>query len=211
MHIHEAVLSGSPAGIAVLCAGAVGAGVGTVLGLRAINQEQVPRVALVTSAFFVVSLIHVPLGVASVHLVLTGLVGLMLGWAAFPALLIALLLQAVLFGHGGLLALGVNTLTMSLPAVVGYYVFRGATAARSAGVAFSAGFAAGASVLLCSATLTAMSLWFAGGDFLALATAILGLHVPVAIVEGLITGSVVLFLHKVRPELLDAPLLAANC
>ena len=127
MHIHEAVLAGSPAGIAVLCAGAVGTGVGTMLGLRAIEQEQVPRVALVTSAFFVVSLIHVPLGVGSVHLVLAGLVGLMLGWAAFPALLIALLLQAVLFGHGGLLALGVNTLTMGLPAVAVHYLFRRGT------------------------------------------------------------------------------------
>ena len=33
----------------------------------------------------------------------------------------------------------------------------------------------------------------------------------VAVVEGLITGSVVLFLHKVRPQLLDSPLLAPNC
>ena len=211
MHIHEAVLSGSPAGIAVLCAGAVGTGVGTMFGLRAIDQEQVPRMALVTSAFFVVSLIHVPLGVGSVHLVLAGLVGLMLGWAAFPALLVALLLQAVLFGHGGLLALGVNTLTMGLPAVAVHYVFRRGTTARNTGVAFSAGFAAGGLATLFAALLTASALWIAGGEFALLATAIVALHIAVAAVEALITGSVILFLHKVRPELLDLPLLAANC
>lgn len=214
MHIHEAMLTGSSAGIAVLCAGAAGTSIGTVIGLRHLEDEQIPRVAVVTSAFFVVSLIHVPLGVTSVHLVLNGLVGLVLGWTAFPALLVALLLQALLFGYGGLLALGVNTLTMALPAVVCYYLYapwlvphRQGSPGKppelpSRGVTFSAGLAAGFTAVLLGAVLTATALWLAGDGFELLAGAVLGMHAVVAIVEGLITGSVVLFLRRVRPELL---------
>ena len=138
MHIHEAVLAGSPEGIAVLSIGAAGAAVGTYLGLRKLDYERVPQVALLSAAFFVVSLIHVPLGGTSVHLVLNGLIGLVLGWTAFPALLVALLLQAVMCQHGGLLALGLNTLSMALPGVVAYCLFHRAVMWRSVGVARTA-------------------------------------------------------------------------
>jgi len=210
MHIHEAVLSSSPEGIAVLCVGAAATAAGTALGLRQMDYERVPRVAIASSAFFVISLIHVPLGVSSVHLVLNGLVGLILGWAAFPALLIALLLQAVIFGHGGLLALGINTLTMGLPAVVCYYLFHRAVVCQHDAIAFSAGLAAGALAVLLAALLTASALWATGEAFELLAKAVLGLYLAVAVVEGLITGSVVVFLRKVRPELLEALLLVQD-
>jgi cobalt/nickel transport system permease protein len=210
MHLHEAALSGSAQGIAVLCVGAAATAAGTALGLRRMDYEQVPRVAIISSAFFVVSLIHVPLGVTSMHLVLSGLLGLILGWAAFPALLIALFLQAVMFGHGGLLALGVNTLTMGLPAVVCYHLFRRAVACRHDGLAFSAGVAAGVLAMLLGALLTASALWIAGKEFELIGKAVLGFHVAVAAVEGLVTGSVVVFIRKVRPELFDSPLLAPS-
>jgi cobalt/nickel transport system permease protein len=190
--------------------GAAATAAGTAVGLRSMDYEQVPRVAIVSSAFFVVSLIHVPLGVTSVHLVLSGLLGLILGWAAFPALLIALLLQAVMFGHGGLLALGVNALTMGLPAVVCYYLFRRAVACRHEWLAFSTGVSAGVLAMLLGALLTASALWIAGKEFELIGKAVLGFHVAVAAVEGLVTGSVILFIRKVRPELFDSPRLSPS-
>ena len=75
-------------------------------------------VAVLVSAFFVSSLIHVPVGDSSAPLLLSGLTGLVLGWEAFPSLFAALLLQYVFFGFGGVATLGVNTLDMALPAVV---------------------------------------------------------------------------------------------
>jgi hypothetical protein len=73
MHLHEAALSGSAQGIAVLCVvGAAATAAGTALGLRRMDYERVPQVAIVSSAFFVVSLIHVPLGATGVHRVLSG-------------------------------------------------------------------------------------------------------------------------------------------
>lgn len=210
MHLHEAVLAGSPQGIAVLCAGAVGAVAGTTVGLQVMDNERVPRVALITSAFFVVSLIHVPVGFTSVHLVLNGLVGLLLGWAAFPALLIALMLQALLLGHGGLLALGVNTLNMALPAVLCHYVFRSAVSSPHETVAFLGGCAAAATAVLGSAFLMAGALWVSGKSFELAALAVLASHLLVALAEGLVTGGAVVFLRRVRPELLARPSLTAS-
>jgi cobalt/nickel transport system permease protein len=202
MHLHEAVLSGSPEGIAVLCVGAVGTTVGTCLGLRAMEHEHVPRVAMVSAVFFVVSLIPIPMGVTSVHLVLNGLIGLLLGWVAFPAMLIALLLQAVLCGHGGLLALGFNTLAMALPAVVVYYLFHRLSSSRGTAFAFLAGFGAGSVAVLGSAFLVAGALWVSGDSFALAAKAVFAFHLAVAVVEGLVTGSLIVFVRQVRPELL---------
>ena len=119
MHIAEGILSAP-----VLIGGAGAALSGTALGLKAVDYERITRVGILSSAFFVASLIHVNIGPSSTHLILNGLVGLMLGWAAFPAILVALILQAFLFQYGGITVLGVNTVIMALPAVICYYAFR---------------------------------------------------------------------------------------
>lgn len=203
MHLHEAVLSGSPQGIGVLCLGGVGALAGTALGLRAMDHEQVPRVALVSAVFFVVSLIHIPVGVTSIHLTLSGLVGLLLGWAAFPALLIALLLQAVLVGHGGLLALGVNTLAMALPAVAVFYLFQRLARSSNRSLNFLAGFGAGSLAMVGSAFLMSSALWASGESFQLAAKAVFLFHLAVAVIEGLVVGSAIVFLSQVGPQRLQ--------
>ncbi len=102
MHIYEGILAATPAGREVLLAGAAAAAVGTAVGLWRLDYDRIPRTAVLSAAFFVASVIQVPLGPTSVHLLLGGLMGLVLGWSAFPAVLIALLLQAVFFSIGGL-------------------------------------------------------------------------------------------------------------
>ena len=77
MHISEGVLSP-----AVLGAGAVLAAAGIVIGLRKLDYDRLMTVAILAAAFFVGSLIHVPIGPSSVHLILNGLLGMLLGWAA---------------------------------------------------------------------------------------------------------------------------------
>jgi hypothetical protein len=83
------------------------------------DYERLPQVYVV-SAFFVASFIHVPVGPAAVHLVLNGLCGLLLGWLAFPAILVGLTLQALLFQFGGLTTLGVNTFNLAFQMLVAY-------------------------------------------------------------------------------------------
>ena len=112
MHISEGVLSPTVLGL-----GAALAAAGVAVGLRKVDDEHLMSVAMLAATFFVGSLVHVPVGPGSAHLILNGLLGLFLGWAAFPAILAALTLQAVLFQYGGITTLGVNTFTMALPAI----------------------------------------------------------------------------------------------
>jgi cobalt/nickel transport system permease protein len=91
---------------------------------RKIREDEIPRVALLTAAFFVSSLIHVRIGPTSVHLLLNGLLGVMLGWRAPMAVAIGLLLQAVLLQHGGFTTLGASTCVISIPALAAGAVFR---------------------------------------------------------------------------------------
>jgi cobalt/nickel transport system permease protein len=94
-------------------------------GLWRLADREVPRLALLTAAFFVASLIHVRVGPTSVHLLLNGLVGIILGWRSGLAVAVGLFLQATLIGHGGISALGVNTCVMTLPALFAAVMFAG--------------------------------------------------------------------------------------
>jgi cobalt/nickel transport system permease protein len=133
-----------------------------------------------------------------------------LGWAAFPAVLCALLLQAVFFSFGGPTTLGVNTLLMALPAIACYYLFGRAVRSNRETVVFAAGFAAGALAVLLGAALEAAALIGLGAGFESFGPLVFAAHLPTTVVEGLVTGSVVVLLRKVRPELLEAPLLPAT-
>jgi cobalt/nickel transport system permease protein len=208
MHIAEGVLSGTPHGQAVLLAGAAAAAAGTAIGLWKMDYHRMPQVAVLSSAFFVASSIQVPIGASSVHLMLTGLMGLVLGWAAFPAVLVALVLQAVFFSIGGPTTLGLNTFVMATPAVVCHYMFRGMIGGRRPSAVFAAGAAAGATAIVLGAALNAGALILAGQQFALLGLGLLAAHLPVALIEGLVTGNVVVLLRKVRPEVLSSLLLA---
>src|SRR5207302_8986738 len=98
-------------------AGFAVAGLLALLGAWKIRDEEIPRVALLTAAFFVASQIHVRVGPTSVHLILNGLVGVVLGWRSALAIPVGLLLQATLLGHGGGATLGVNCCARLVPAL----------------------------------------------------------------------------------------------
>jgi cobalt/nickel transport system permease protein len=210
MHIYEGVLSCSAHGRELLAAGALAAAAGTAVGLRKLDPRQLPQAGLLSAVFFTASLIQVPLGPSSVHLVLNGLLGLVLGWTAFPAVLIALILQAVFFSIGGPTALGLNTVIMGLPAVVCHYLFRRAVRGNGEWFVFGAGFTAGATAMILGALIAAGVMISAGKEFSALAPLILAVHLPSAVIEGLVTGSAVVFIRKVRPELLNSPRLVSE-
>jgi len=198
MHLSEGVLSAP-----VLVAGASFATGGIALGLKKMDYEKIPEVAVLSSAFFVASLIHVPLGPSSVHLVLNGLVGILLGWMAFPAILVALMLQALLFQFGGFTVLGVNTFNMAAPAVLSYYLFSYLIRRKNHFASVAAGFFAGVLGVGGGAFLIAVSLVSTGEAFLNVAKLTLLSHLPVMIIEGVITSFCVIFLKKVKPEILE--------
>ena len=165
MHISEGILSAP-----VLVSGAALTVAGTTIGLKKLDYDRIPQVAILSAGFFVACLVHIPIGPASAHLILNGLMGLFLGWVAFPAILIGLILQAVLFQFGGLTSLGVNTLNMALPAVLCFYAFRRGIRSENIALYMTASFLAGSMAVLLGSLMLAMSLVFAGEYFLPVQT-----------------------------------------
>ncbi|GAB6162043.1 cobalt transporter CbiM [Desulfothermus naphthae] len=198
MHISEGVLTPP-----ILIAGAAITLTGTVIGLKKIRPYQVPLMAVLTSAFFVASLIHVPLGPTSVHLVLNGLLGILLGFGAFPSILVALLLQAIFFQFGGIIVLGANTANMALPALIVFLLFKNICISEQRKFRIIGGFLSGSISILLSGVMVALCLYFCGENFSQAAKTILVAHIPIMIIEGIITGVTIDFIYRVKPEMLD--------
>ena len=196
MHISEGVLSGP-----VLISGMVLAAAGTAIGLKKLDYDRIARAGILSAAFFVASLIHVPIGPSSVHLILNGIVGLLLGWTAFPAILVALTLQAIIFQFGGITTLGVNTIIMALPALICYYLF-GPLIHKKPSISVSAAFACGFFSVLISALIVGVALIFTEENFLTVSAMLVIAHLPVMIIEGIVTVFCLAFLKKVQPAML---------
>ncbi|MCD6561329.1 MAG: cobalt transporter CbiM [Deltaproteobacteria bacterium] len=197
MHISEGVLSGP-----VIATGFALAAIGTVIGLKKLDYERIPRAGVLSASFFIASLIHVPIGPSSVHLILNGIIGLLLGWAAFPAILVALTLQAIFFQFGGITTLGVNTVNMALPAVLCYYMFGRLIIRKGNLIESIAAFACGFISVFMSAIMVGLSLMFTEENFFDVATLVVAAHIPVMIIEGIIAVFCVAFLKKVQPSML---------
>lgn len=196
-HIPDGVLS-----VPVLAAGsAVSLGL-LALSLRRLDDTRIPQAAVLSAAFFVSSLITVPIGPSSVHLLLNGLMGLLLGWLAVPALLVALILQAAFFGYGGITVLGVNLMNMAVPALLCAALLRPRLCGLSARRAWWLGAAAGGLGVAATGVLVAGTLALSGEAFEPAAKIIALTFAPLAAAEALVTGVVVSFLFRVEPELL---------
>jgi len=199
MHIADGVLS-APVWIGSL---AVTAAI-TGISLKKMKTEDIPRISLMTSAFFIASLIHIPIWPTSVHLMLNGLVGIILGPMAFVAILAGLILQALLFKHGAITTIGANTVMMGLPAIVAYYLFwlrRLFNFPASVGIF---GALSGAAAVFLGVVILALLLVTTGSEFIVVAKLAAVAHLPVMVIEGLIAAFVVTFLKKVKPEMLGA-------
>lgn len=196
MHISEGVLSGP-----VLVSGMAFATAGVAVGLKKLDYNRIPQTGILAAAFFIASLIHIPIGPSSVHLILNGILGLLLGWSAFPAIMVALILQAVFFQFGGITTLGINTLIMALPAVLCYFLFRNMINGKHS-IAFIAAFSCGFISVFFGAVLVGLVLIFTKEDFIKVATLTVAVHFPVMLIEGIITAFCVAFLRRVQPAIL---------
>ena len=200
-HIPDGVLSNP-----VLVAGTAVSLAGLALGLKALDPARIPKVAMLSAVLFIASLVHFPAGLASVHLLLNGVAGIVLGWAVFPAMLVALLLQAVLFGFGGLMVLGVNTMNMAVPGLLVGAVFRLMWAPQSSPrrASILGGLAGGGAVLL-TALMVALVLALSGKEFETAARLVVLTHLPVMAVEAVFTAAIIALLARVKPEILARP------
>jgi len=197
MHVSDGILSGP-----VITAGFIGTVAIAALTLRKMDLEEIPKISVATSAFFVASLIHIPVGPSSVHLLLNGLVGVILGWRAFPAIMLGIILQAILFGHGGVTVIGVNTLMLGGGALAGFMVWQMRSRFTFNKNELVFGFLGAATGTIVSGIILSVALITTGEAFTATAGLVLAYHIPVMVIEGLVAAACVSFLMKVKPELL---------
>ena len=192
MHISEGVLSAP-----VLLAGWAVTAPAVAVILWRVRQSEIPRIACFSALFFVASFVHLPVGVSSMHLMLSGLVGAFLGSRAILAIFVALFLQGVFFGFGGLSVLGVNTAVIGFPAVLGG-LFAAAAKAQELKVRMQKIylFLAGFVPIVCSMLLLDLVLFISGREFFAIATLISLEGAILAVLEGIITLFALSFIAK---------------
>ena len=229
MHISEGVLPGG-----VLIAGWILTAVLIIASVMWSRKrfenlsEKIPLVAAITAAFFVACLFKLPVSATSLHLVLSGMVGIILGPLAFICIFIGLVLQAFLLQSGGITVLGVNSFVMGFPAMLAYFVFKACSkklnSSVSAGVASV--FAIILSTVILAIVLTVSGITFGSLDKLydivanipVLSTIVFALsdtkfgltlfllmvmNFPLMIVEGIICAFIIPFIEKVKPEMLE--------
>lgn len=212
MHISDGALSAP-----VLAGGAVAAAAGVAYGLKKIPRDNMMPAAVVSSAFFAASLIHIQIGPCSAHLALGGLMGVMLGAACMPAVAVALLLQALLLQFGGLTTLGVNICSVGYPALITGALFRkylravGGEASgcssrlpRKMAGGMVAAFFCGALAIALSSLFVAAALALSGEDFHASAVAVIVAHLPIMVLEGVITALIFRLVIFAAPEMLGS-------
>lgn len=197
MHISEGVLNAP-----TLIGGYAGTVALAAATMRKLDLEEIPKLSVITSVFFVASLIHVPIGVTSVHLILNGLVGVILGWRAFSAILIGIVLQAILFGHGGVTVIGINTVMLGVGALVAYIVWQQRHHFTFKRRELVFGALAGAAGVAMSGIILSLALITTGEAFRVMAGAVLLAHIPIIVIEAGVVGACAEFLARVKPEIL---------
>lgn len=208
MHIPDGFISVPvAAATGVISVAALGIALGR--SQEAFGNRRAPILGLTTAFIFAAQMINFPVaGGTSGHLLGGTLAAIVLGspWAATLAMSTVFLIQAILFADGGITALGANIFNMGLVGIwVGWLLYQplqrllGGSKGR---LPLAAGIAATISVVAASITC-ALELAISGTIPLNIGLpAMAGVHILIGIGEGLITGGVLSYLVKVRPDLL---------
>jgi cobalt/nickel transport system permease protein len=193
---------------------------------KSLNLRQIPLLALCAAFSFVVMMFNIPLGPSSVHAVGAVFIAVLLGpWAACIAISVALAIQAVVFGDGGILSLGANSFNIAfVMPFAGYYIYRliagnsNILSKRSLAAVFIGSYAGiNAAALLTAVELGIQPLLFkSAGGIPEYGFYPLSVSVPVMMfehllvagpVEGIVTVSAVAYAAKFSPHLFDRSLI----
>jgi cobalt/nickel transport system permease protein len=189
---------------------------------RLLNTRLVPLLAVASAFCFVIMMFNLPLpGGTTGHAVGVGAATVVLGpWASMLSLSIALLIQAVFFGDGGITTFGANCFNMAIVgSLVAHFVYRtvagrtAITSSRRVVAAAVAGYAAiNVAALLTACELGIQPLFFkdaTGGPLyapyalhIAIPAMMLGHLTFAGWAELFVSGGVVAYLQRANPALL---------
>ncbi len=195
MHISDGIIS-----VEVAITTGVVATLFCAYALKKLSNEKIALVAALSALFFVTSFIHIPFGPTQIHLMLLGFIGIFLGNLAFLSISIALILQALLLGFGGLTSLGANIIIMAMPAFVVYLIFKLNIIKKiNEKIRF---FLVGFIGVFISSIFLFIILVLSKEEYLAVGYSVIAVNIPTMILEGIITLFLLLYIKKVMPTLL---------
>ncbi len=192
---------------------AIISGAAIAYGVRQLKHESNGRLQMlgaVSAAIFAAQMVNFPIAAGtSGHLIGGTLAAVLLGpWAGLLSIALVLSVQALIFGDGGIAALGANIFNMGvIGAVGGGYVYQQCRALfakmnDSMGVPLSAAVAGWTTVVV-AALAGSLQMAIAGKFLLAeVLSGMLGIHVLIGLSEGLLTAGAVGLIYQLVPGLL---------
>ncbi len=181
-----------------------------------LGEAQIPLLGVLAAGIFVAQMLNFPIGGGTTgHLIGAALAAILLGpYAMIVIMTVVLIIQALLFGDGGVTALGLNIVNMAIVggglAYVIYYAFNRSGPnehkIRWYGSTFIAAWAAVvAGALACAVELGASATINPEyGVLLRIAIPAMGItHVVIGIGEGVVTVLIIAFIAAVRPEIIS--------
>ena len=171
-----------------------------------LDERSVPLMGVMAAFIFAAQMINFPIvGGTSGHFLGGVLAAILLGPSTGLLIMTTILIvQALLFGDGGLTALGANVFNMGIiGSVGGYFLYHIARRLSGEGRAMASAFVAGWLSVVLAATACALELAISGTAPLPLVLpAMAGFHALIGIGEGLITVAALTLITQVRPDLL---------
>ncbi len=206
MHIPDGFLTNRVAGSLDIVSGA-----SILYAARRVKVDfsgrTVPVMGVLAAFVFAAQMLNFPImGGTSGHLIGGTLLSILLGpMAGFLTMSTVVIAQALFLQDGGLVALGANIFNIcAVTCFSGYAIFKllGGGSAGGKRLVFI-GFFAGWASLLISSACCALEIGISGAIPLRIGlSTMVGYHVIVGIIEGMLTAGVLTFLSKVRPDLM---------
>jgi cobalt/nickel transport system permease protein len=211
MHIPDGLMSPYVAAAGWLIALAVLAYATRLLNKR-FEDRHIPLMAMLAAGLFVAQMLNFPVGGGTTgHLVGAALAAILLGpYAGMAVIMVILVIQGLLFGDGGVTAMGLNFLNMGvIGCFTGYYVHKAFPEKyRKAGIFAAAWLAVFLGALACALELSVSSIISGGTYGIAPVISIPAMsiyHAIIGVGEGAITLGVLSYLEQVSPEMLRIP------
>lgn len=207
MHIPDFIFGYSPAGIGIGIGACIIALILVALSInwarKNMTTSKIVILAVIAAGIFALQAFNLPTGFGvSGHLVGGALAAIIFGspFAAVFILTIVLVIQALIFGDGGVLALGLNIINMgAIAGFVGFYSYK--LCSKKIPKPVSAGIAGWVACVI-AALCCALELALVGAIPVAVGVPTMFVyHAIIGIIEGFITVIIVSLIFKVRPEL----------
>ncbi|RKR90523.1 cobalt/nickel transport system permease protein [Micromonospora pisi] len=214
MHISNGIINGPVAAIYAAFALVV-LTFCVIRGRRDLDDRLAPMAGLVAAFIFAVQMLNFPIftGAVSGHLLGGALAAMLVGpWVGALCVSVVLIVQALVFGDGGVAMLGLNITNMAIIGTAAGYLLIAlllrVLPRTPAGLAATGFVSAVVSVVVASQGFI-LQYWLGGttdlgGSLGGLAGTMAGAHLLIGIGEGLITATTVVTVAKVRPDLVYA-------